>query len=67
MNSNHNLHGIVPLLGSFDYYHHYILRFPLYGPSLYQFLKDLNYRGLSLDIVHIIANQVYQVFNFIHQ
>jgi len=60
-------HLCVRMLDWFDYHGHMCLAFEMLGPSVFDFLKDNDYRGYALDQVRHIALQLIKAVDFLHQ
>jgi dual-specificity kinase len=61
-----NTSHCVRLIDSFMYRGHMCLVFPLYGLSLYEFIKRNDYRGFSLEHVRKFAYNLLTAINFLH-
>ncbi|XP_068218753.1 probable serine/threonine-protein kinase dyrk2 isoform X2 [Palaemon carinicauda] len=61
-----NKHLCVRMLSWFDYHGHVCIAFDLLGLSVFDFLKDNNYRPYALDQVRHISYQLCYAVKFLH-
>uniref|UniRef100_A0A0P4W7G5 dual-specificity kinase n=2 Tax=Scylla olivacea TaxID=85551 RepID=A0A0P4W7G5_SCYOL len=62
----YNKHLCVRMLSWFDYHGHVCIAFDMLGLSVFDFLKDNNYRPYSLDQVRHISYQLCYAVKFLH-
>eukprot|EP00730_Choanoeca_flexa_P020466 TRINITY_DN9994_c0_g1_i4.p1 TRINITY_DN9994_c0_g1~~TRINITY_DN9994_c0_g1_i4.p1 ORF type:complete len:381 (+),score=72.84 TRINITY_DN9994_c0_g1_i4:78-1220(+) len=58
---------IVPLLSTFDHRDHLCLAFPVYDMSLFDFLEENNFRGMSLQSALTVTQQCLKGLAFLHR
>ena len=59
--------NIVRLKGSFIFRGHTCLKFEILSKNLYEFIKETNFTGFSLDLIRRFAIQILQALNFFHK
>ncbi len=59
-------HCCVTLLNDFDYHGHVCLSFPLYGLSLYDFIKKNHFKGFSYELTREIGFQLFASVAWLH-
>jgi len=57
----------VKMLSWFDYYGHVCISFQMLGLSVFDFLKDNNYRPYPLEQVRLMGYQLCHAINFLHR
>ncbi|XP_042870199.1 probable serine/threonine-protein kinase dyrk2 isoform X5 [Penaeus japonicus] len=62
----HNKHLCVRMLSWFDYHGHVCIAFDMLGLSVFDFLKDNNYRPYALEQVRHISYQLCYAVKFLH-
>jgi len=58
---------VVKMLSWFDYHGHVCISFQMLGLSVFDFLKDNNYRPYPLEQVRLIGYQLVHSINFLHR
>lgn len=57
--------NIVRLKGSFIFRGHTCLKFEILSKNLYEFIKETNFSGFSLDLIRRFAIQILQALHFL--
>jgi dual specificity tyrosine-phosphorylation-regulated kinase 2/3/4 len=55
------------LKGSFVFRGHTCLKFEILSKNLYEFIKETNFAGFSLDLIRRFAIQILQALHFFHK